>query len=76
MLLNSITEDPHSLNCNVAQLQPLIIFMKISLDAKFSNAHFVCNYNHSNFSLLYNYKNLKQIYFFECLSCFLQNKCI
>lgn len=39
--------------------------MKISLDAKFSNTHFVYNYNHSNFSLLHNYKNLKQIYVFD-----------
>lgn len=38
--------------------------MKISLDVKFSNIHFVYNYNHSNFSLLCNYKNLKQIYIF------------
>lgn len=42
--------------------------MKISVDAKFSNTHFVYNYNHSNFSLLYNYKNLKRIYFFGFLS--------
>ena len=39
--------------------------MKISLNAKFSNTHFVYNYNHSNFSLLHNYKNLKQIYVFD-----------
>lgn len=52
--------------------------MKISLDAKFSNTHFVYNYNPSNFSLLHNYKNLTQIYFlgFFFLNLASQYKCI
>lgn len=50
--------------------------MKIFLDAKFANTHFVCNYNHSNLSLLYNYKNLKQIYFGRDFYLASQYKCI
>lgn len=50
--------------------------MKIFLDAKFANTHFVCNYNHSNLSLLYNYKSLKTDLFLEGFLSASQYKCI